>query len=190
MKPMSASPSTIQISRRLRDQAIAALVPFITDAAIGDRIAARTVAQDILDDYRPGTPKELQLAAEIIAFGFAALACLSAAMVAKHASFDEMLRFQGDAIALDRASQKATRSLEARRREWTRHPEKMTQEAAAWDEGSFQSAINQALEKMTEANARLAIFAATEVPPEPRLDLPLLSAEPMTKAVLARRKRR
>jgi hypothetical protein len=188
---MSASSTTTQIPGRLipgrlRQQAITALIPFFTDAGT-DPTLARGVARDILEDYHPATPKELQLAAQIIALGFAALACLSAAMTVKEGPLNEMLRLQKYAIALDRASQKATRALEARRRERSRQPQKMTPENTAWDDGVFQSAIRLALDRMSEANVRLATVAATPEPAEPKLKL--LSAEPMTKAVLGRRKR-
>src|ERR1700744_3493447 len=97
----------------LRDHAIAALVPFFIAGNAGDEVAARTVAEGLLDDYHPATPKELQLSTQIIALGWASLACVSASMAVKDQSLEEMLRLQSLAIALNRSSQKATKALEA-----------------------------------------------------------------------------
>jgi hypothetical protein len=169
-------------------QAIAALVPFFVDGRDCDEKAARGVVEGMLDDYQPATPKELQLSAQIIAHGWASLACLSAAMVVKDASLDTMIRLQNHAIALDRASQKATKTLAALRKERSKDPNAVSAENTQWDEDEFQFAIGQALEKMTEANAKLAAFMAALVPVKPP-KLSLSSAEPMTPAVLARRAR-
>jgi hypothetical protein len=48
-------------------------------------------------------------------------------------------------------------------------------------------AINQALEKLQHANAKLAGFTAAQAEQKPKLSF--LSVEPMTPAVLARRRR-
>jgi hypothetical protein len=97
-------PSAPQHVGRLRDQAIAALVPFFAGGHVGDEKAARMVAEGLIDDYQPGTPKELQLSAQIIALGWASLACVSASLVVKDQSVEEMLRLQGHALALDLGS--------------------------------------------------------------------------------------
>jgi hypothetical protein len=174
----------------LRDQAIAALVPFFSDGNAGDETTAHVVAEGLLDDYKAMTPKELQLSAQIIAFGWASLACVSASMVVKDQSLEEMLRLQGHAIALDRLSQKAIKALNARRKERAANPGGMTPASTGWDESSFRDAINQAREKMNEANAKLAAFMATVKPAEPPTPkLKPLFGEPMTPAVLARRRR-
>jgi hypothetical protein len=186
----SAASSSGPSAARLRDQAIAALVPFFIDGHAGDERTAHVVAEGLLDDYQPATPKELQLSAQIIALGWASLACVSASMVVKDQSLEEMLRLQGHALALDRLSQKSTKALEARRKERARSPDAMTPESTAWDDGAFQLAINQALEKMHDANARLAAFMATLKPADPPAPkLGPLFGEPMTPAVLARRRR-
>ena len=74
----------------------------------------------------------------------------------------------------------------------------MTLENTKWDEGAFQLAINQALDAYNDASAKLAAYMATLEPaapktaPEPvapKTKLPILSAEPMTPSVLARRAR-
>ncbi len=175
--------------RHLRDEAVAALVPFFIDGAVGDELAARAVAEGLLDDYQAATPKELQLSAQIIALGWASLACVSASMAVKDQSLEEMLRLQGYAVALDRLSQKSTKALEARRKERARDPGGMAPENTLWDEGAFQSVIGQAAERMSEAKTKLAAFMAALLPSiTPKLSG--LIGEPMTPAVLARRRRR
>jgi hypothetical protein len=185
-----STPSTPPPVERLRDQAITALVPFFAGGQVGDEKTARVVAEGLIDDYKPATPKELQLAAQIIALGWASLACISASMVVKDQSIEEMLRLQGHAIALDRLSQKATKALDARRKERAKNPDGMTPESMLWDEGAFQMAINEALEKMNDANCKLAVFTAMLKPHEDTPKLSSLFGEPMTPAVLARRRRR
>src|ERR1700712_3845051 len=165
------SPSEPDLTRQhLRQEAVAALVPFFIDGAVGDELTARLVAEGLLDDYRAATPKELQLSAQIIALGWASLACLSASMAVRDQSMEEMLRLQDYAIALDRLSRKSTKSLQARQKERARDPGGMTPEDTGWDEGAFQSVIGQAAERMLEARAKLAAFMATLTPsPPPKL---------------------
>jgi hypothetical protein len=174
--------------QRLRDEAVAALVPFFIDGAVDDERTARVVAEGLLDDYKAATPKELQLSAQIIALGWASLACVSASMAVRDQSLEEMLRLQDFAIALDRLSQKSTKALEARRKERARDPSAMAAENTMWDESAFQSVIGQAAERMLEAKAKLAAFMAT-LTPSPAPKLSGLVGEPMTPAVLARRRR-
>jgi hypothetical protein len=181
-----ASRST-QCPERLRAQAIAALVPFFVDARTSDEAAARVLAESMLDEYKAGTPKELQLSTQIIALGWASLACLSAAMVVKDASLEEMLRLQDAALGLHRSSHKATKALEARRKDRATNPRALTPENLRWDEGAFQLAINHAMEKLQRANAKLAGFMGAPTEQKPKLSF--LSSEPMTPAVLARRRR-
>ena len=184
-----------QSPERLRAQAIAALVPFFADGSTGDENTARLAAEGLLDEYQAGTPKELQLATQIVALGWAAMACLRTAVAAKNLSIEDILRLQDSAIALDRASQKATKALHARRKERAKHPHAMTLENTRWDEGVFQLTINQALEKLSDANAKLAAYMATLAPPAPVLPVALapklsfLFAEQMTPSVLSRRAR-
>jgi hypothetical protein len=189
--PQSPGPSPDSSAHRLRDQAIAALVPFFVDGSATDEQTARVVAAGLLDDYKAATPNEFQLAAQIIALGWASLVCVSASLVEKDRSVEEMLRLQGYAIALDRLSQKATKALATRRKERSRNPDAMAPEHTLWDDGAFQLAIGQAAEKMTEANAKWATFMTTLAPaPSPAPKLSRLFGEPMTPAVLDRRRRR
>ena len=186
--PRADAPAVGLSQRRLRDEAVAALLPFFSDGAVGDEQTTRIVVEGLLDDYKAATPKELQLSAQIIALGWASLACVSASMAVRDQSLDEMLRLQGYALALDRLSQKSTKALEARRKERARNPGGMVPENMQWDEGAFQSAIGQAAERTVEAKAKLAAFMATLTPAAvPKLSG--LFGEPMTPAVLARRRR-
>jgi hypothetical protein len=184
---MGNQAASIQSPQRLRAAGIAALVPFVANGSTGDVKTARLAGEALLDDYNAATPRELQLATQIIARGYAAMACLRAALAARNLSLDDMLRLQDNAIALDRAAQKDTRALGARRRERANDPNAMTVENTRWDEGLFQLTINQALERLIDANARLAIYMATLAPVVPKL--PFQHAEQMTPSVLARRAR-
>lgn len=189
------SRSTLSFEHRY-NQALAALAPFFMNDPSTDVETAREAAKSILDCHRAATPKELQLATEIVAFGWAALACLSAGAAVKSNSLDEMMDWQDSAIKLNRLSMKSTKALEVRQKERAKNPRAMTPENTRWDEGAFQLAINRALEKVTEANAKLKVFmaemtpaAAVPVPVEPKVKMPILFAEQMTPSVLARRAR-
>jgi hypothetical protein len=195
---MSDTSGLIQSPERLRAQAIAALVPFFLEGPVSDVDTARAVAAGLLDDYKAATPKELQLATQIVALGWTSLACLGAAAAVKNMSLEGMLDLQDIAIALNRSSLKATKALQVRRKERAKNPNGMALENTRWDEGAFQLAINQALDAFYDATAKLAAYMATLEPeapkaaPEPvapKIKLPLLSAAPMTQSVLARRAR-
>ena len=191
MSSMSNPIGPMQSPQRLRAQAIAALVPFLADGSDSNEDTARLAAAALLDDYEVGTPKELQLSTQIIANGWAAMACLRTAMAAKNLSLDQMLQLQDHAIALDRTSQKWTKILEARRKERAKHPKSMTVENTKWDEGAFQLAINPALERLMDANEKLAVYMDTLASPvakQPKL--PVVPAEQMTRPASARRARR
>jgi hypothetical protein len=178
-------------SPTLREQVAAALVPFFMTGADGDTAAAQEAAAATLDDYAPKTPKELQLAAQIVAFSFATLACLGAAAMVRTQDLDVMLDLQDSALAMNALSDKSTKALEARRLERERAPQALSVANTQWDNTAFQKAIARALEKLLYANTRLAALhdmAAEAAPaaPEPE-KLSVLSAEPMTLSLLARR---
>jgi hypothetical protein len=174
--------SSTRFPGRMHARAIAALVPFFADNSTGDITSARLLAEALLDSYDVVDAQELQLAAQIIALGWAAMGCVSAAVAAKNLSVDEVLRLQGNAIALDRFSQKATRTLAACRKERARNPNAPKQEHAKWDEGVSQL-ISQALEKLTDANAKVAAYVALPTqPPEPTLK-PVGFAKPTTRSL-------
>jgi hypothetical protein len=172
---MSDAAGSIQSPERLRRHAIASLVPFFIDGPASNPVTARLAAEAMLDSYAATTPKELQLSTQIVALGWAAMACLRAAVAAKDLSMDDVLRLQDHAIALDRSSQKATKALDARRKERAKKPKAMTSENMRWDEGAFQLTINQALDKLTDANAKLATYMASlSVTPAPAAEKPSL----------------
>ena len=154
---VDSSNSTLTLAHRY-DQALAALVPFFLNDPNGDTIAAREAAKASLDCYKAATPKELQLATELVAYGWASLACLGAASSVKNASIDEMLDWQDAAIA------KTAKALEARQKERTKSPKAMTVENTRWDEGAFQLGINRALEKVMLAHTKIAAFKAAMAP--------------------------
>jgi hypothetical protein len=188
---MSDANGSIQSPDRLRRHAIANLVPFFVAKPDNDPTGARVAAEGILDGYNAKTPKELQLSTQIIALSWAAMACLRAAVAAKNLSMDEILRLQDHAIALDRSSQKATKALDARRKETAKKSKTVTSENLRWDEGAFQLAINQALEKLTDANTKLAAYTASLSPGEAPVNVkPRLSAGDHKPAVPARRARK
>jgi hypothetical protein len=192
---MSDATGSIQSLERLRQHAIAALVPFFLDGPTSDPRVAHLAVESLLDDYHAKTPKELQLSTQIVALNWAALACLRAAVAVRNLSVMDALRLQDSAIALDHASNKATKVLEARRKERAKNPKALKPVNTMWDEGVFQLAINQSLDKLNDANAKLAAYMATLVPPAPAAPaapaakLPFLFGEQMTPSVLARRAR-
>ncbi|WP_428493542.1 hypothetical protein [Rhodopila sp.] len=155
---MKEATNPTESTERMRVYASAALSPFFTSAANGCETAAQKSADSLLQDYRAATPKEIQLSAQIIAAGLATLACLSAASVAKHDSINEMLRLQREALKLHRVSDKATKMLEARKKQRTTNPKTLATAQTKWDEGTFQLAINQALDKFNDSNARVAAY--------------------------------
>jgi len=183
----------------LYDQASEALVPFFLDAATNDVASARETARDLLDCYKAVTPKELQLATQIVAFGWASLACLGASSAVQALSIDDMLDLQKSALTLNGWSVKSTNALEARRKERAKNPAGMTPENTRWDAAELQLALGRALGKLAEANARLAVYMAAMEPAaakpaerkavQRKAKLPILFAEPMTPSVLARRAR-
>jgi hypothetical protein len=200
---MTDAADPVQSFDRLRRHAITSLMPFFADSPDSDPATARVVAEGLLDGYNAVTPKELQLATQIIALGWAAMACLRAAAAAKDLTVDETLSLQDSAIALDRSSQKATKALEARRKERAKRPKVMSSENLRWEEGAFQLVLNQAHEKLTDANLRLATHTAasptasgpaTAVPavPEPpeRQTRRFRFSDPTKPSLLARRGRK
>jgi len=190
--------STLTLAHRY-DQALAALVPFILNDPNGDAAAARDAAKAMLDCYKAATPKELQLATELVAYGWASMACLGAASAVRNASIDQMLDWQDAAIALQRLSTKTDKVLEACRKERTKNPKAMTVASTSWDEGGFQLRMNRTLEKVMLAQTKIAAFMAAMAPPTakpvpvaeaaPKIKFPSLSAQQMTPSVLARRAR-
>jgi hypothetical protein len=179
-------------SQELREQAAAALAPFFMTGT-DDDAAARREAAALLDDYAPMTPKELQLAAQVVAYDFAALACLGASAMVRAQDLDIMLDLQDSALAMNALSDKTTRALQARRRERERAPHTLSAANTQWDNAAFRKAIARAQEKLLYANTRLAALqemAPKAAPPAPEPEpekLSVVSAEPMTLSLLAHR---
>ena len=171
--------------QQYRELATMALAPFFLDGAHGDRGLAQSAAGTMLDSYNPVTPKEWQLSAQIVAYGFAALACLGSAMAVKNLPIKELLDLQDAALALDRLAQKCTKDLEARRRERARTPLAMTLQNTQWDDAGFKAAMSKALARMEHAAAKMPQPVVTP-PKRKKPDLRIVSSEPMTSAVLAR----
>jgi len=178
------------LSLELREQAAAALAPFFMTGTDDDAAAARDAAA-MLDDFAPMTPKEVQLAAQIVAFSFAALACLGAAAMVRTQDLDVMLDLQESALAMNALSDKSTKALEARQRERERAPHLMSAANTQWDNAAFRKAIARALEKLLYANTKLEALhekAAAVAPAAPQPEkLSILAAEPMTLSLLASR---
>lgn len=172
--------------QQYREQAASALAPFFLEGAHGDRSSAQSAAGTMLDSYNPVTPKEWQLAAQIVAYGFAALACLGSALAVKNLPIQELLDLQDAALALDRLAQKCTKDLEARRRERARTPLAMTPQNMQWDDAGFKAAMSKALAKMEHAASKMPQPVVTP-PKRKKPDLRIVSSEPMTSTVLARR---
>lgn len=174
-------------SPALREQAAAALAPFFMTGTDDAAVAVREAAA-LLDEYAPMTPKELQLAAQIVAYDFAALACLGASATVRTLDLDVMLDLQDSALSMNALSDKSTRALEARRRERERAPHTLSAANTQWDNTAFRKAIARAQEKLLYANTKLAALQqkAPEPTPEPGKP-PAVSAEQTTLSLLAHR---
>jgi len=173
------------VLQHFRQRAALALAPFFLEATKGDGLLAQETAATLLDDYRPVTPKEIQLAAQIVACGFAALACLRSAMAAKNLAVKDVLALQDAALALDRSAQKATKSLETARKQRQGAAPAKPDSSANWDEAAFNDVMGKALAKMQLADAKIPEL----VPPTPirkKPGLRLVASEPMTPHVLRR----
>ena len=177
-------------SPRLREQTATVLAPFFMIEGQNDLGPARDAAAALLDEYKAMTPKDLQLAAQIVAFDFAVLACLGASMTVGKQDLDAMLDLQDSALALDRLSEKSTKALNARRRERAKAPHLMSRANTEWDNAGFQAAIGRAMEKMLYANSKMTGLLNAAPTPQPPVEkpekLPIRSAEPMTLTALAR----
>jgi hypothetical protein len=176
-----------------RERAATALSAFIARALQGNAERAMTAARQAIDGYSPRTPREVQLSAQIVACGFAALACLRSAVAAPDLPTKTLLRLQNNALQLDKHAAACTRALEEKQRERQRAPQIMTNDSVAWDAASFETTIGVALANMLEADSHIAgilsrmmpMFPAEAAPtarPAPRMKLG--TGMPMTADVL------
>lgn len=166
-----------------RERAAEALVPFLVSGADGDEAFALQAAYQAIDAYRPMTPREMQLAAQAVALGFAALACLRCT-AGRNLAIETLLDLQDAAIKLDRQAQASIRALEARQRERQRAPQMLSPATTAWDERGFRRIMTLARRKLDVADATTPEFVPAPKPRRTALRLGL--AEPMTIDVLAR----
>jgi hypothetical protein len=113
---MTAPAPTFSADLIARDQVICSLVPFFLAAALGNPSAARAAAEAMLAGYNTGTTEQLQLAAQIVAFSFAALDSLRRSAAEPDLPVNIQLRLRGNANAMNRAAQQCRRALELRRK--------------------------------------------------------------------------
>jgi hypothetical protein len=85
-------------------------LPFLSGAA-DNTDAARHAAIRMLTEHQPETEDELRLAAQIVGFGFHALAALGQS-TASDMPLNRVLRLRGSAVSLSRESHKAQRRLD------------------------------------------------------------------------------
>lgn len=137
---------------RLRDHALACLIPFFLTDDSGNEISARESAAELLDVHPATTPRELQLAAHYVALSWASLAVLGAAALARPYSLDAMLDMQDTALALNAESSKCAEQLENVRKQPAKAPD-------GWEEGTFQLIINRALDRIAAANKRVELLS-------------------------------
>jgi hypothetical protein len=191
-----ARKSVIAMSDQLtfyRDRAATALSAFMARALQGNTERALKAARQAIDGYSPRTPREVQLSAQIVACGFAALACLRSAVAARDLPAKTILRLQNNAVQLDKHAATCTKALEEKQRERQRAPQIMTLDSIAWDAASFETTIGVAMANMLEADSHIAdiltrmvpMFPAEAAPkPEPAPRLKLSMGMPMTADVL------
>jgi hypothetical protein len=137
------------------------------------------------------------LAAQVAAFGMAALDCLRCSMTERDIPLQILLRMQSNAVALNRMAEKSRRSLEARQRDRGRG-QAATIEAGHLDDAEFQTAISKAWQMVAFARAKLEAHRvskalltpavpAAAVRPIPAAGVPVI-AEQITPDVPGRRK--
>lgn len=183
-----------------RERAATALSAFMAQALEGDQERAVLAARQAIDEYSPRTPREVQLSAQIVACGFAALACLRSSVAGQDLPVKTVLRLQKNAMRLDKRAAECTKALEEKQRERQRAPQIMTDDSIAWDAAVFETTISLALANMREADAHIADILAQMMPmfpaeqarqaePEPAPKLKLSVGVPMTPDVLEYRAR-
>ncbi len=158
----AASPDAIA-----REQVVCHLAPFFLDAARGDSADAKAAAQAMLDGYDTQTTEQLQLAAQIIAFSFAALDSLRRAAAEPDLPVNIQLRLRGNANAMNRSAQQCRRALQLRRKAGATPNVSSPQKAGATPARTY-----------TDADVAAAVQKAAEVIGYARSDLK--SGKPMT----------
>ncbi len=160
-----------------------ALSPFFLDAANGDELMAQDAAARVLDDYYPADPNEMQLAAAIVAFSLATIACLRSAIAGQNLSVKDVLALQNTALALERSGRRATQALDASRKRRQAVPLRKSDASTQWNEAAFKDAMQKALAKLRFADAKVPeLVPPTPVRKKPKLHI--VASEPMTTHVL------
>jgi hypothetical protein len=155
--PDAVSPDAIA-----REQVVSSLTPFFLDAARGNQDHARAAADAMLNGYGAQTTEDIQLAAQIIAFGFAALDSLCRSAAEPDLPVNIQLRLRGNANAMNRAAQQCRRALQLRRKAGA-----TPQSAGA----PSQDAASPEPRTFTEADVAAAMKKASEVIAYARSDL-------------------
>jgi hypothetical protein len=99
------------IAQAILDTVIGRLALLFLAGACGDMIVARHAASQMLAAYKPETPDELGLAAEVASLQFHTIEALSYASDPE-LTLNKVLRLRGGAVSLSRESHKARRKLD------------------------------------------------------------------------------
>lgn len=188
----------------LHERVVSQIAPFFLNSALNDQVLAQEATRQMLLGYNVADARELQLAAQIVTFGMAALDCLRCSMTERDMPVQALLRMRSNAVTLNRLAEKSRKTLDARR-DRDRH-QALTPEAAPLNEAEFAAAIGKAREMVTFARAKLEAHRVGKglLPAsasDPRTSAPppapaassapvwsILAAEQMTPQVLVRRK--
>jgi hypothetical protein len=154
MSKGSIHSGSVEPPNQLRERVVADIAPFFDIDASPDQTLAQEAARQMLVCYETATGKELQLAAQVVAFGMAALDCLRCSMTERDMPVEILLRMQSNAVALNGMAEKSRKALEARQRDRARG-QAATQEAIRLDEAEFQAAIGKARQLVTFARTKL-----------------------------------
>ncbi len=180
---------------RVQEWVVAQICPFFLGGASDNPTLATQAARQMLISYNAATGKELQLAAQVVVFGIAALDCLCCSMTERDMPVQLLLQIQGNAVRLNGMGEKSRKALEAKQRE-RQKGQAATAAAAQLDEAEFQAAIGKARQMVAFARTKLEAHRvskalASDAPvAQPVPATPVLApvaAEPMTLEVLARR---
>jgi len=142
-----------------REQVLRSLAPFFLETSGGDLAQAQAAAAGMLAGFQVSGTEELQLAAQIIAFGFAAVASAGRSVTDTDLNDAAQLRFRGNAITMGRAAEQCRRALERRRKARAVPQEKAP---PAEPERAIDPALVEAAIKKAQA---IAAMARAEVTP-------------------------
>ncbi len=162
MTPPAPPPEACSPTSIAREQILFSLTPFFLDAAQGNVAHARAAADAMLDGYGGQTTEDLQLAAQIIAFSFAALDSLRRCAAEADLPVNMQLRLRGNANAMNRAAQQCRRALQLRRKAGATPriagappPTAATPEPRTYTEAEIATAMKKASEVIAYARSDL-----------------------------------